>query len=234
MIDDDVSKIIDNHTLPESNGEENFVEKSTEERINAIINELNALISNISSSKQISQAVAQSQALVQSQAVDPRQNPLPQAIVHGETATQIQKIIGGQLQTLQSTTQGQAQGQVPKATDINVNVNSAINQTALTLVAINSVKTELCRLPLDFCEREYIANCVTPLVTAMEFLSRTGFDLATSVNILTTSPIVPRKKGKLKDTIHTIYSINEEVEDVYKVLKKRFKKITRDGGSCGC
>ena len=66
----------------------------------------------------------------------------------------------------------------------------------------------------------------------MEFIATTSFELATSVSILTTSPIVPRKKGELKDTIHTIYSMNDEVEDIYKVLKKRLKKLTQGDNCC--
>ena len=117
-----------------------------------------------------------------------------------------------------------SKGQGSKAADIGADVNS----TALTLAGLNSIKAELSRLPLDFSEREYISSYITPLMTALELLARTGFDLSTSVSVLTSSPIVPRKKGKLKDTIHTIYSINEEVEEIYKVLKNRFKAITRD------
>jgi len=184
MSNDDVSKAKDNNVSKEISEAGNIIEKSTEERINAIIRELNDLIKDIANSRQINQAVTQSQAL----------NP--------------------------------AQSQVPKTNDISANVNTTLIQTAQTLAALNSIKSDLCRLPLDFCEREYISNCVTPLVTAMEFLARTGFDLATSVSILTSSPIVPRKKGKLKDTIHTVYSINEDVEDIYKILKKRFKTLT--------
>lgn len=124
------------------------------------------------------------------------------------------------------------QSQPPNTTGVTVNVNPVIAETAQTLAALNSIKTELCRLPLNFCEKEYIANCITPLETAMEFIARTGFELSTSVSILTTSPIVPRKKGKLKDTIHTIYSMNDEVEDIYRVLKRRLKKIVEEDNCC--
>ena len=158
---------------------DNSNEKSREERINTIINELKDLINDIRDSTQINDAVVQSQA--------------------------------------------------PNDT---VDVNTTIVQTAQALAAINSIKTELCRLPLDFCEKEYIDNCVTPLETTMEFIATTSFELATSVSILTTSPIVPRKKGELKDTIHTIYSMNDEVEDIYKVLKKRLKKLTQGDNCC--
>lgn len=124
------------------------------------------------------------------------------------------------------------QSQVPSTTGVISSIDPVIADTAQTLAALNSIKTELCRLPLDFCEKEYIANCITPLETVMEFIARTGFELSTSVSILTTSPIVPRKKGKLKDTIHTIYSMNDQVEDIYKVLKRRLKNIVKEDNCC--
>ncbi|MBZ9685908.1 hypothetical protein G9F72_006070 [Clostridium estertheticum] len=215
MSGDDVLNKNDNNTLKGISEEGNSNEKTREQRINTIISDLNDLINDIRNSRQISDAVVQSQSL------NLNQGPTAsQTITDSETPTQSQSTPIGQ---------GSTQSQAPSAT---ANVTTTITQTAQTLVALNSIKTELCRLPLDFCEREYIANCVIPLETAMEFISRTGFELATSVSILTTSPIVPRKKGKLKDTIHTIYSINEEVEDIYKVLRKRLKKLTQEDNCC--
>ncbi len=216
MSDDDVLNTKDNNTTQGISEKDNSNEKSREERINTIISELNDLINDIRNSRQISDVVVQSQALNSSQGPTPSQ-----AITYGETPIQSQATPTGQ---------GATQSQASNTT--NVTVNAILAQTAQSLVALNLIKTELCRLPLDFCEREYIANCVTPLETAMEFVSRTGFELATSVNILTTSPIVPRKKGKLKGTIRTIYSMNEEVEDIYKVLKHRLRKITQEDNCC--
>lgn len=198
---DDALNAKDNNIPQEIKEKDNSDEKSREERINAIISELNDLINDIRNSSQID---------IPSQAVNPSQEATPsQGITSGEMPIQSQA---------SNTT--------------NVTVNAALIQTAQTLTAIDTIKTELCRLPLDLCEREYIANCVTPLETAMEFVSRAGFELATSVSILTTSPIVPRKKGKLKDTIHTIYSMNEEVEDIYNVLKHRLKKLVQEDNCC--
>lgn len=213
MSDDDINTK-DNNTTQEISKDDNSNEKSREERINTIINELNDLINDVRNSRQISDVVVQSQALNLGQGTTPSQ-----AINYDETPIQSQSAPTGK---------GATQSEAPNST---VNVNTTIAQTAQTLAAINSIKTELCRLPLDFCEREYIANCITPLGTAMELVARTGFELATSASILTTSPIVPRKKGELKDTIYTIYSINDEVEDIYKVLKKRLKKLTQ-GDNC--
>lgn len=119
----------------------------------------------------------------------------------------------------------------PKS-DLNVDVTTAINNIDAMFTSINSIKTELCRLPLNFCERKYIENCVNPILTVLFFLTLTSYDLSLSVSILTSSPIVPRKKSKLKDTIHLIYNINEECEDLYKILKKRLKPIIQEHGNC--
>lgn len=213
MSDDDARNEKNNNKLQGISEKGNSNEKLREERINTIIGELNDLINDITNSRQISDVVLQSQALNLSQGT-----PTSQGITFGETPIQSQG-------TPTAT-------QAPETAGTAVNVNTTITQTAQTLAALDTIKTELCRLPLDFCEREYIANCVTPLETAMEFISRTGFELATSVSILTTSPIVPRKKGKLKDTIHTIYRMNEEVEDIFDVLKGRLKKLTQEDNCC--
>ncbi|WP_055666177.1 hypothetical protein [Desnuesiella massiliensis] len=218
MSDDDARNGKNINKLQGISEKGNSNERLREERINTIIGELNDLINDITNSRQISDVVLQSQALNLSQGTSPSQG-----ITFGETPIQSQGAPTGQ---------GGTQSQTPEATGTNVNVNTTIAQTAQTLAALDTIKTELCRLPLDFCEREYIANCVTPLETAMEFISRTGFELATSVSILTTSPIVPRKKGKLKDTIHTIYRMNEEVEDIFDVLKERVKKLTQEDNCC--
>ena len=216
MSDDDARNGNNINKLQGISEKGNSNEKLREERINTIIGELNDLINDITNSRQISDVVLQSQALNLSQGTPPSQG-----ITFGETPIQSQ-----------GTPTGQVATQTPETAGTAVNVNTTIAQTAQTLAALDTIKTELCRLPLDFCEREYIANCVTPLETAMEFISRTGFELATSVSILTTSPIVPRKKGKLKDTIHTIYRMNEEVEDIFDVLKGRVKKLTQEDNCC--
>ncbi|WP_097027184.1 hypothetical protein [Clostridium peptidivorans] len=227
MSDDNVLNTKDNNTAQGISEDGNSKEKSREERINTIIDELNVLISDMRNSRQISDVIVQSQSLNLTPGTTPSQ-----VIPGGEAPTQAEQVLEGQPPTQSQappTGQGETQSQ---ASTTNVTVNAALTQTAQTLVALNSIKTELCRLPLDFCEREYIANCVTPLQTAMELISRTGFELATSVSVLTTSPIVPRKKGKLKDTIHTIYSMNDEVEDLYKVLKPRLRRLTQEDNRC--
>ena len=110
---------------------------------------------------------------------------------------------------------------------------SAINNTNALLNAINSVKTELCRLNLNFCEKEYIENCVNPILIILSSLALTSYELSVSVSILSSSPIIPPKKSKLKNTIHLIYKMNEECEELFKVLKKRLKPLIHDNAD-GC
>ncbi|WPC40518.1 hypothetical protein [Clostridium sp. JS66] len=92
-----------------------------------------------------------------------------------------------------------------------------------TLKDINSIKDELCKLPLNPCESQYITNSINPLLNILYLLSQTSSGLSTSVNTLTTSSIVHPKNSDIKDTIHLIYKINDECADIYDVLKKRLE-----------
>lgn len=122
--------------------------------------------------------------------------------------------------------------QTGEATDSEIKTSTTVNKTAEVLTTINTIKTELCKLPLDFCEKEYIAEYITPLLTTIDFISSTGVNLSTTVSILTTSPIVPRKKSKLKDTIDLVYKLNEDCEELYEVLHKRLKSLKQDSIRC--
>lgn len=92
-----------------------------------------------------------------------------------------------------------------------------------TLKDINSIKDELCKLPLNPCESEYITNSVNPLLNILYLLSQTSSGLSTSANFLTSSSVVHSKNSDIKDTIHLIYKINDECADIYDVLKKRLE-----------
>ena len=109
-----------------------------------------------------------------------------------------------------------------------VSINDTINQTADTLKNINSIKDELCKLPLNPCELEYINNSVFPLVNTLYLVSTVSLNLATSVNYLTISSIVHPKRSELKDTISLIYDINEECEELFRVIKKRLNIVLKD------
>lgn len=112
-----------------------------------------------------------------------------------------------------------------KDNDTNNVIDSAITKTAEGLKSINIIKEEICKLPLDPCEKEYIDNSILPILAVAEGLSRISVNLATSVQVLSQSQIVPRKKSKIKDTIDLVYDLNEQVEDVYDVVKKRIDKL---------
>lgn len=108
------------------------------------------------------------------------------------------------------------------------NETSKLDLSINTILAVDSIKEELCKVPLSPCEKQYFENSISPLLLTIDSLSRVSLDLSTSVSLLTTSPIVPRKKSKLKDTIHLIYDINDQCENIYNVLKKRVDILIGD------
>lgn len=104
-------------------------------------------------------------------------------------------------------------------------ISSTISKTTNTLREINAIKSELCKLPLDPCENEFIDTNVTPLLTVLTQLASASVSLSTSVYYLTISPIVHAKHSEIKDTLHLVYNINDECEDVYHIVKKRINTI---------
>ncbi|SHI64176.1 hypothetical protein SAMN02745163_00545 [Clostridium cavendishii DSM 21758] len=102
-------------------------------------------------------------------------------------------------------------------------ISESLAKTLVTLTTINGIKDQVCLLPLDFCMRNYFNNCVLPLVSTLDFISRTSFNLSASVGVLTNSPIVPVKRSQVKDTIELIYCINAQCEDVYRIACKRIE-----------
>lgn len=118
--------------------------------------------------------------------------------------------------------------EVPK--EIN---NTATTQTPSDLISqssdllknINTIKDELCKLPLNPCESEYINAYIFPIVNTLYLLSTSSVNLSTSVNVLTNSPIVKPKRSKLKSAIHTIYDMNDTCEDLYEIIKERIKNL---------
>ena len=110
----------------------------------------------------------------------------------------------------------------------NFSISPTINQTAEVLKNINVIKDELCKLPLDTCELDYVTTNVLPLLTIIYELSVTSENLAASANLLSISSVVHPKRHELKDTVHLVYKINEECEDVYEVLKKRINLVLKN------
>jgi hypothetical protein len=110
---------------------------------------------------------------------------------------------------------------------IDSTINSAISQSSETLSSINIIKDELCKLPLDPCEREFIANNITPLLSVLTQLAAVSVSLATSTYYLTLSPIAHSKHSDIKDTIHLVYNINDQCTDVYHVVKERINTVLK-------
>ncbi|AKA69731.1 hypothetical protein [Clostridium scatologenes] len=102
-------------------------------------------------------------------------------------------------------------------------INKCIDKTENTLKDINSIKDELCKLPLNPCESQYINNSINPLLNILYLLAQTSSGLSNSARFLTTSSIVHPKNSDIKDTTHLIYKINDECDDIYDVLKKRLE-----------
>lgn len=107
-------------------------------------------------------------------------------------------------------------------------IKQAMNGVDKALIAIDSINNNLCNLPIDPCIKQYYDSNVAPLLLTMNSLSSISANLATSVSILTNSPIIPRKKSKLKDTIHLIYKLNNDCENIYEVLKKSVDLLLDD------
>ena len=136
-----------------------------------------------------------------------------------------------------STVESSKDNAINNSSDINPSVEGStgttgttgttISQASDTLKNINTIKDELCKLPLDPCENEYIINSVLPLTNILYMISTASVNLSNSANILTNSPIVHAKKSEIKDIIDLIYNINEECEDLFKVIKKRLNVLLK-------
>ncbi|MCM8711618.1 hypothetical protein M2651_11390 [Clostridium sp. SYSU_GA19001] len=90
---------------------------------------------------------------------------------------------------------------------------------------INSIKDNLTKLPLNPLQLNYFDNNINPLLIILYQLSTLSLNLVNSSNALATSITVHAKESKLKDTIHLVYQINEDIEDIYKVLRKRIDTL---------
>ncbi|KOA20161.1 hypothetical protein CLHOM_13600 [Clostridium homopropionicum DSM 5847] len=104
-------------------------------------------------------------------------------------------------------------------------LSESIQDATDILTNINIIKDELCKLPLDPCEKEIYENNLFPMLNLLYYLSNVSVNLANSANTLTNSTIVFRKKSEIKDTINLVYDINKKCEKVYEVLEKRIDKF---------
>lgn len=106
-------------------------------------------------------------------------------------------------------------------------IDSIISQTADTLRNINAIKDELCRLPLDTCESEYITNSILPMLTILNQFSNITYCLANSISMMNISPLVHSDRSELKEGINLCYKILDQSEDLYDVLKKRVNLVLK-------
>lgn len=115
--------------------------------------------------------------------------------------------------------------EISKIQGTEIPISKTITETGETLLSINLIKNELCKLPLNPCEREYFDNSVNPLLVTFYELAAASNQLASSADVLTNSNMVFRKKSKIKDTLDLVYDINKKAEEVYEVLSKRIDKL---------
>lgn len=104
-------------------------------------------------------------------------------------------------------------------------LSEGIQDATNIITNINVIKDELCKLPLDPCEKEIFENNLVPMLDLLNYLSTISVNLANSANTLTNSTIVFRKKSEIKDTIDLVYDINKKCEKVYEILEKRIDKF---------
>lgn len=146
---------------------------------------------------------------------DSRQDPqLPPEGVTSHEGTK-QGLSSQSQYPINTGTAGQPSQQTPEQAQNKLeNINT-------TLTNLNSIKDELVKIPLNPLQLEYYNNSVVPLLTTLYNLSTTSLNLATSSNLLATNIVVHPKTSKISDTVHLVYKINEDCEDIYKVLRRR-------------
>ena len=127
--------------------------------------------------------------------------------------------------TLQNTALPKNTPSLDPTDNVDSSISSTISKSSETLKSINVIKDELCKLPLNPCESEFIANNITPLLSVLTQLAAVSVSLATSSYYLTLSPVLHPKHSDIKDTIHLVYNINDQCEDVYHIVKKRINAV---------
>mgnify|MGYP006875883646 CR=1 FL=1 len=130
------------------------------------------------------------------------------------------------LTTSSSEKAGASQSQASSSiADSQPTLEEQINKLNSALVEINSIKNQLTQLPLNPQQLNYFNNNVSPLLVTLNNISAASFNLSGSINTLTNSIIVHGKESKLRDTIHLIYKLNEECEDIYEILERRIDTL---------
>lgn len=124
-----------------------------------------------------------------------------------------------------STAQSSSETASQTPTTTEPTLTQTLQSIIYRITQVNTLKEELCQLPLNPCEKDYINNNIIPMLDVLVRLSGVGLNFSVSINNLTTSPIVPRKKSKLKEVINATYSLNEQSVRLYKIVKKRINDL---------
>lgn len=72
---------------------------------------------------------------------------------------------------------------IAEASELDIPISTTIDKTDKTLLTINSIKKQLCDLPLNPFKREYYDNSVLPLLQTIDSLSRVSFNLSGAVAV---------------------------------------------------
>lgn len=94
-------------------------------------------------------------------------------------------------------------------------LESVMNKTNDILILIDSLKTEICRLPLNPCQKEYYTLYVLPLLSTLDMLSRSSYNLGTSSALISDSKTLCVNTLELQKNLDLIYCINRKCAEVY-------------------
>lgn len=114
--------------------------------------------------------------------------------------------------------------------DASVNNTSANNQLTLEqlrtqLTELNNIKDEMAKLPLDFREREYFTYYVEPLLSCIDRLTFSEYDLSYVVYNLNMVSLT--RTSRLKDPLKMIFGLNDLAEDVFEVLDDVLEELLK-------
>lgn len=110
-------------------------------------------------------------------------------------------------------------------TSTPVTPSESLTKITDAITQINILKVQLCRLPLNLCEPEYISVYILPLLGVLVSLGGISISLATSFNLLSENAILTREKYKIKKYIHVTYEICDQICDLYEIVGKRISKV---------
>lgn len=106
-----------------------------------------------------------------------------------------------------------------------VTPSESLTKITDAITQINILKVQLCRLPLNLCEPEYISVYILPLLGVLVSLGGISISLSTSFNLLSENAILTREKYKIKKYIHVTYEICDQICDLYEIVGKRISKV---------